>query len=253
MQPNQIPTPPIEMVMPPVNSVIALICYVLLGAFTLWTLYECRRTRSPVTILMLIGGTLAIAQEPLLAHIGSFWYPDIGPAPVMRVFNVSIPLWAVAAYGLYVGGLSILVYRKMVVGMTAKSLWIAYFSIWVFNIGLELPGLSLGIYRYYGDPPFNFFGFPLTWAITNSAIPMLASAVMVGFKDFLTGPRLLLIVPLMVMIGMAAEGATGLPTWLAMNSGSGSGVKLAGAFTTLGMSLLITHMVSLKFCKPAKY
>jgi hypothetical protein len=203
-----------------------------------------------VTILILLGGTLAVIQEPLLAHIGSFWYPQIGPEPVLRAFNVSIPLWAVAAYGLYMGGLTILVYRKMVVGMTSKQLWTAYFLIWVFSAGLELPGLNLGIYRYYGDPPFNFFGFPLTWAITNSAIPMIASAVFVGYKDFLTGMRVWLVVPLMPMIGMGAEGATGLPTWLAMNAGVGAGVKLAAAFTTLGMSLLITYMVSLKFCKP---
>ena len=238
------------MVMPPANTVIAAICYALLAAFAVWTLLEARRTKSPVSVLILLGGIVTILQEPLLAHVGSFWYPAIGSEAVLRVFNVSIPPWAVAAYGLYVGGLTVLVHRKMSGGMTAKQLWTAYFLIWAFNCGLELPGLNLNIYRYYGEPPFNILGFPLTWAMTNVAIPMFASAVLIAYKDFLTGARALLIVPLMPMMGMAAEGATGFPTWLAMNSGSDTGTKFFAAGTTLLFSLLVTYMISLKFCKP---
>ena len=248
---NQIPAPPVDMVMPPVNATVAIICYVLLALFTAWTLVESKRKQSPVPILILLGGVLTILQEPILGHVGSFWYPEIGPAPFFRAFNVSIPLWAVAAYGLYVGGLTVLVHRRMSAGMTVKQLWTVYFLIWVFNLGLELPGLNLGIYRYYNDPPFNVFGFPMIWAMTNVAIPVFASAVLIAYKDFLTGARALLILPLMPMMGMAAEGATGFPSWLALNSGVGSGTKFFAACTTLGMSLLVTYMISLKFCKPA--
>ena len=246
---NQITPPPIDMVMPPANTVIAVVCYVLLGAFMLWTLVESNRTRSPVPFLIMLGGLVTSFQEPFLAHVGSFWYPEIGSPTVMRFFNVSIPPWAIAAYGLYVGGLTVLVHRKMSTGITAKQLWTMYFMIWGFNLGLELPGLNLDIYRYYGDPPFNILGFPMTWAMTNVAIPMFASAVLIAYKDFLSGLRSLLIIPLMLMMGVAAEAATGLPTWLAMNGGAGAGAKFAAACITLSFSLLITHMISLKFCK----
>jgi hypothetical protein len=250
---NQIPTPPVDMVMPPANTIIAIICYVLLAAFAAWTLFEARRTRSPIPILILIGGLFTALQEPILGHVGSFWYPEIGPAPVLRAFNVSIPLWAVAVYGLYVGGLSVLVYRKLKSGLTPRQLWAACFLIWAFNLGLELPGLNLGIYRYYGDPTFNVFGFPLCWAMTNATIPMFVAAVLIAYQDILTGARTLLILPMMPMMGIAAEAATGFPMWLSMNSGSGASTKLLAGLATLGLSLLLTYLISLKFCQPAHY
>ncbi len=251
MLPNQLPPPPVNMVMPPANTIIALICYVLLAAFAVWTVFEAKRVRSAIPVLILLGGILTALQEPILGHVGAFWYPQIGPKPVLRAFNISLPLWAVAAYGLYVGGLSVLVHRKVAAGVTAKQLWTAYFLIWFFNLGLELPGLHLHIYHYYGEQPFDVFGFPMTWAMTNVTIPMFVSAVLVGYKDFLTGWRMLLILPMMPMMGIAAEGGTGFPVWLAMNSNVGMPVKTFAACVTLGMSLLVTYMISLKFCIPA--
>ena len=245
---NQIPAAPVGMVMPPANGVIAVICFVLLAAFTVWAANEARRTRSPVPLLILLGGTLTALVEPLLDHVGAIWYPQYGASPVMRAFNISLPVWAIAAYGLYVGALSTLVYRRMIAGMTPQQLWSAYFLIWVFNIGLELPGLNLNIYRYYGDPPFNLFGFPLCWAITNVTIPLLVAAVLTGYQELFVGVRALLIVPIVPMLGAAGEAASGWPVWLALNSGVGPGVKIVAGLITLSFSLLIAYLISLKFC-----
>jgi hypothetical protein len=239
------------MVMPRANDVIAVACFVLLAAFAVWTLIEVKRTRSAVPMLILIGGMLTAIVEPILDHVGAIWYPQIGSTAVFRAFNISLPIWAIAAYGLYVGALSSLIYRKMSGGMTARQLWIIYFSIWVFSLGLELPGLNFGIYRYYGDQPFNIFGFPLWWAMTNVTIPVLSAAVLNGYQQLLVGARSVLILALLPMIGAAGEAASGWPMWLALNSAVGPEVKLVAGFMTLGMSMLIVYLVSLKFCKPS--
>jgi hypothetical protein len=248
---NQLPTPPVDMVMPAANTAIAIICYVLLACFACWAAYEGRRTRSAIPLLVLVGGALTALNEPLLDHVGAIWYPQFGPAPVFRAFNVSLPVWAVAAYGLYVGGLSNIVYKWMSKGMSRTQLWSAYFSIWVFNLGLELPGLNLGIYRYYGDPALNFFGFPLCWAMTNVTIPILVSSVLIGYRGLFVGARALLLLPLVPMIGAAAESAAGWPSWLSLNAGVGPTTKLLAAFATLGCSMLITYLVGIKVCAKA--
>jgi hypothetical protein len=46
----------------------------------------------------------------------------------------------------------------------------------------------------------------------------------------------------------SAEIASGWPMWLALNSGDGYRATYFAALLTLGFSLLITYLVSLKFC-----
>lgn len=246
---NQIPPAPVDMVMPPANDWVAVVTLTLLALFTAWTVRECWRDKSPVMLLILIGGTASFPIETIVDHVGAIWYPQHGAKTVFRAFNVSLSIWVVAAWGLYVGALSALLYRKMAAGITVKQLWTAYFSIWGFSLLLELPGLNLGIYHYYADQPFNILGFPLWWAMTNVTILVLVAAVINGYKDFFAGAKLVLIPVVVTMISAGAEAATSYPMWLALNSGSGPSTKLLCGFVTLGMSLLLVHMVSLKFCK----
>lgn len=250
---NQIPLPPVDMQMPAqANDIYALITYSLLALFALWTLRESLRMRSPLLLLILLGGTLSCMIEPIVDHVGGVWWPQYGAEHVFRAFNVAIPVWVVAAWGLYVGALATLLYRKMAAGITVKQLWVAYFAIWGFSLLLELPGLHLGLYRYYADQPFNVLGFPLWWAMTNVSILVIAAAILTGYREFFTGVKMLLVVPLMPMVSAGAEAATGFPMWLALNTGTGPTGKFAAGLMTLGLSLMVVHMVSLKFCVPPR-
>ena len=126
-----------------------------------------------------------------------------------------------------------------------------YGLFWLANFALEMPGLNLGIYYYYGDQPFKLLGFPLWMAMTNAVMPILAGAVLNLFKDVLTGPRVLLAIPLMPMITATPQIAIGWPTWLALNSGGGPMVTHAAALVSLGLSITVVYLIGSKVCVTA--
>jgi hypothetical protein len=244
---NQLPAPPVDMVMPFANDVYSIATLVSLALFAAWTIYQCFRDKSPILLLILIGGVLCFLQEPIMDHVGAVWYPYINQSfTVFRAFNVSVPLWVVPGYGLFVGAVSVVLYRKMMAGMTATQLWKFYFVVWLLDLLLELPGLNLGTYIYFGHAALSVFGFPMTWAMTNTCIVFLTAALLVSFKDFFVGPKLLLIPVVVTMANGAAQASAGYPVWLTLNSGADSVLKLFAAIVTLGMSLLIVHGISLK-------
>ena len=249
---NQLPPPPVDMIMPPANDFFSVATLALLALLTAWTVYQCWRVKSPMYLLILIGGTLCFLQEPIVDHLGAVWYPQHQQGfTVWRAFNVSLPLWVIPGYGLYVGGLAVYLYRKMSVGMTVKRLWVTYFLIWMVSLVMELPQLQAGTYVYFGDVPFKIGGFPLTWAMTNATIMMLSAAVLVAYKDFLVGPKLILVPIIVQMANAAAQMANGYPIFLALNSGAGSGTTLVAGCVTIGFCFLMIHMIGLKICKRA--
>jgi len=249
---NQIPAPPVDMVMPAYNTMIASSNFVVLGLVTIWSLYESRRTQTLLPLMIMIGAALSAFEEPIFDIVGAVWYPEHGQTPFFRAFNVSISMWLIPAYGWYIGGLGNLMYRKIGAGLTMSQLVMYYFLFWGANLALELPGLNLGIYQYYGDQPFKLFGFPLWMAMTNSVMPILGGALFNLYKDVLTGPRVLLTIPLMTMVTGIPQVAIGWPTWLALNYGGGMAATHVGALLSLGLSFTAVYLIGSKVCVPAK-
>jgi hypothetical protein len=213
---NQIPLPPVEMVMPPINTFVAVANFVLLIGVTVWVAMESRRTRSAVPLLILAGAALTSLQEPIYDIVGAVWYPDHGTVAYIRAFNVSIPIWLIPGYAWYIGGLGNYMVKIVRQGVT-RPLWQYYFVFWVANFALEMPGLNLGIYRYYGDQPFRVLGFPLWMAVTNGLMPL--------------------------MVG-ATQSAAGWPTWLALNSRVGVAGASVAAVISLGLAFCIIYLLS---------
>jgi len=245
---NQIPAPPIDMVMPPINGIVAVANFVVLAIVLLFVVREALRTRSAVPLLIVVGCTLTCVSEPIYDFVGSVWYPHYGTTALVRDFNVSIPLWMIPAYGWYMGGLGNLMYRKIGNGISVRHLWMFYFLFWVANLCMEVPALNLGVYKYYGDQPFRIFGFPLWMAMTNSLMPILIGTVCNVLRDVLVGPRAFFTVILMPMLIGMPQIAAGWPTWMALNGGVGLvGTHLA-ALVTFGFSISIVYLLSTKIC-----
>jgi len=241
---NQIPAPPVDMVMPSINTVVAIANFVVLAVVTVFVAREARRTRSWIPLLILVGAALASLQEPIYDIVGAVWYPERGTVSFNRAFNVSVPLWLIPGYAWYIGGLGNVMYRKMRAGSVHRPLWQYYFLFWLANFALEMPGLNLGIYRYYGDQPFRVLGFPLWMAVTNGLMPIMLGALFNRLRDVLVGPAALLAVVLVPMVVGATQIAAGWPTWLALNSGLGPGGTLAGALLSLGLALSVIYLLS---------
>jgi hypothetical protein len=240
---NQIPVPPVDMAMPPINDAIAAANFVVLAIVAYFVAREARRSRSLIPVFLLLGAALSSLQEPIYDIVGAVWYPQYGTTAYLRAFNVSIPLWLIPGYSWYIGGLGNLMYRKMRDGVTARELWIYYFLFWGANFVLELPGLNLDIYRYYGHQPFKVLGFPLWMAMTNGLMPLLIGALFNALRGVLTGPTAWLTVVLVPMVVGAAQIAAGWPVWLALNAGLGVAGTDVAALASLGLAFAIIHLL----------
>lgn len=249
---NQIPVPPLDMVMPPVYGLMLAANFVVLALVMVWIMKEARRTNSAIPLLIMAGATVASLTECLWDVLGAVWYPQYGHTPMYRLFNVSVPLWMLAAYPCYLGGQGYWIYKRLGEGMSQSQLWKFYAFAWIMNFLLEIPVLQLGVYVYHGPQPFVLFGFPLWQAMGNSLMPILIGTIVFAWRDILTGARSLLVIPIVPMAQILALGGVGWPTWLALNSGRGHEVTYPAAIVSFGLSLMMVYMVSVKVCSPAQ-
>jgi len=252
MLPNQLATPPTDMVMSPHYSLILTVNFVLFAMVLLWVINDSRKSRRVLPLMILLGAMVASLQECLYDVFCNVWYAQYGATPMYRIFNISVPLWMLPAYGWYIGGLGYFMYKKFRDGITAGQVWKLYALFWVANLLLEVPALQIGnIYAYYGNQPFELLGFPVWMAATNSLPPILFGITFSALDDVLRGPRAIFAVAIAPMIVGAGEMAAGWPMFLALNSGVGVNVTRAAALVTLALSLLVTYLATLKFVRPA--
>ena len=246
---DQIPKPPTEMVMSVHYDAILAVNVVLLASIMVWIVREAIRSGRALPVLFMGGAAIASLLECIFDVMVLVWWPHYGPAPEYRFLNISVPLWMLAAYPWYIGGMGYFAYRGFRDGISRAGLWKLYFFGWIANFALEMPPLQIGnIYAYYGDQPFRVLGFPMWMAMTNCLMPILAGALIASLDDVLRGPRSLMVLALVPMAVGSAEIATGWPIWLALNSGLGYGATYAAGVAVLGLSLMTTYLVSLKFC-----
>ena len=249
---NQIPAAPTDMVMSPWYGPILALNFAILTIVLIWIVKESRRHGNFIPVLIVVGAALASLHECIYDVMVLVWYPQYGHTPLYRAFNISVPVWMLAAYPWYIGGMGYWMFKKLNQGMSTQQLWKLYVFAWGANMFLEIPALQIGnIYTYYGNQPFQILGFPLWMAMTNSLMPILLGALVYALRDVLTGGRTLMIIPLVPMATGTAQIVAGWPVWFALNSGAGYGVTHAAALVTLGLSLMVTYLVGAKFCKPA--
>ncbi len=248
---NQIPVPPLDMVMPPIYSQMLVSNFVVLALVMVWVIRDTRRSGSAIPIFIMGGAVVASLTECIWDTLGAVWYPQHGHVPLYRIFNVSVPLWMLAAYPCYLGGLGNYVYKRLNEGMTQSQFWKFYALAWFANFLLEIPVLQMGVYVYHGPQPFMLFGFPLWQAMGNSLMPVVIGTTVYVWRDLFRGAGGLLILLVVPVAQVIALGGIGWPTMLAMNSGHGYEVTYPAAVLSFGLSLLMGYMISSKVCGPA--
>jgi hypothetical protein len=250
MLPNQVPEPPIDMVMPPVYGHLLIVNFAVLAVVMVWILKEAGRTRSFTPILIVVGAAVASITESIWDVLGAVWYPQFGHTPLYRFFNICVPIWVLPAYAFYLGGQGYWVYRKLVKGMTRAQFWKFYAFVWGTNVLIEIPALRMGVYVYHGPQPLMLFGFPLTQAMGNALMPILIGTMVFAWREFFVGARSLLIIPAVPIAMVTALGGVEWPMFLAVNSGRGYETTYPAAIVTLALSLMVAYMVNVKVCQP---
>lgn len=215
---------------------------VLSGAYCIWGAIK---EKSSVPIWIFLGGGIAYIMEPFMGVMGLVWYPPEGMSYVFESIGRPVPWFGFLAYLWFLGGMSFFVYDRVKKGITTRGLWRLYLILVVVEIVLEVPGLNMGVYTYYGNQPFVFMKFPLWFPFLNAAAPVLAGALvfkMLPFIKPILRPVIIYAVPLansVVMVG------AGLPVEFMLNTNASLWATRVMGFLTIALACFMVYVVTL--------
>ena len=202
-----------------------------------------RRSGSVVGFLLLLAGAATVINEPVVDVLGLCWFADRGSIALFKAWGVTIPIFMLPVYCWYVGGQALLAYIAISAGATTQRLFRLYAIFAAVNVALELPGLNMGIYAYYGNQPFEAFGFPFWWPVCNALMPIVMATLALKLLPYLAGFRRPLVILLGPMAAGMTNGAIAIPVWVALNCGAPLWGTTLAALVSLGFGLTLAFLV----------
>lgn len=249
MNPKIFPQVPWEAIMPPGPQMMLTALSALMLVLSIWfVVKETRRRGDLVPIYAFLGGGLIIIYEPLGDILANVLYPVHGQLTWIDLFGRPIPVFIGLLYFWYMSVPAIYFVKQVEQGLSTPRLWRLYFFTLAIAVGIELVGVNVGAWVYYGPHPFMFFGVPLWCPVTYSGFLMSISIglqlmvtglnrkhhwlVMFGVPVFMCGGHLAISLP-----AAAALFSTADPMWIWL-----------GGTASICMSLLLVYVASLAFC-----
>lgn len=240
------PQPPAGMVMPQTPQLIFLVFvhipFVVLLALAVRAYVK---DRSVAPLFFLAGGAFATVFEPIVDVLGLCFFPREAQWVGLEILGRPVPVFMWAVYSWFIGGQAFLLWQAMRRGiLTRRRLWQFWGIAWVVNAALELPGLLMHVYTYYGAQPFEVFGFPLWWPAINATMPIAAAFAAHQLWPHLTGWRVLAIVPLVPMADGLINGAIGWPVWATLNTNVGYPGTYPAAMVTFALAAFTVWIIT---------
>ena len=193
------------------------------------------RKRDPLLLLFLAGGLVTCVFEPMIDILGMCYFPAKGQWTVFTIYDRPIPFFIPIVYAFFVGGLGYVCYRFFSRGVTVGRVWRLWTVLFLMTTLVETPGIVAGVYRYYGEQPFNFWGLPLWWSVVNAFIPLAAGAFVFYFKPWLTGWRIIGVIAIVPMTDGFGYGGIAWPVFSALNSAHGYVATYPAAILMTGL------------------
>jgi hypothetical protein len=163
------------------------------------------------------------------------WHPRPGQWVAFDTFE-PVPVWGVFVYMALFGGIPYLMFQAFQRGVTAKQIWTWIGVFWVADIAVEIPALHFGMYDYFGNPPFEVAGLPMYWFAINIGGPLETALLLFVFAHRFSGPRMLLLLPLPMILDAAGSVGAGWPIFSALHAEASTPVKYACALATFAIA-----------------
>lgn len=208
--------------------------------------------RGPLLLYCVIGGAIASSFEAIVNVLGTMIYAEDGIWTAYSTLDRKIPVLIPLAYAWFVGGQAYLCYRLYARGIDRRSLFGLWVLFAVVDMVIETPGLLADVYKYYGNQPFDFWGFPFWYGWANALMPMIAGALIFKLSPYFdTAWKRLAVIPLLPMADGTAYAAVSWPVWSTLNTSLGYWATYLAALVTLGLALLVVWILSLAVCRVA--
>jgi hypothetical protein len=236
------------------RSQVSIFLAICCGIALIYCIKDWFDTGKPVLSFLMLGGLLAIVNEPLLNVVAAVWYQRSDQFMVLQLLGRPMPLWVTL---LYMGGYGICgiwAYQCIKRGITRKKLFVLWILIACIDIVLETVFTSIpGLYVYYGHQPLRLMQFPLWWPPINALVVVMSSSIAYLLTPHLRGWRWC-VAPIIVPISqMMSYGATAVPGCIAVNGDlSWIVVQLLGV-CTYALAVLMVYWISQFVASDSRY
>ena len=240
-----LPQPPVDQPLDPTGqTVLTIATSVVALGFVLFTVRLCRQRRTWAPALLMASGVLCLVLEPVYDDQFHIWFHDRGQMwGTYSAYGMTQPVWVPITYAWCYGGLALLVWRRLVTGMTRSGLLrMTGMLLAIFTV-FELVGINLGVYTYFGDHPFRLFGLPIWVEIPNTVLTVVAAVAFARLEPVLRGfgrAALLAVVP--AAFAMLSFGAA-FPTLVVISeAGRPTALVYAATMISLALSVAMLHL-----------
>ncbi|MET0985846.1 MAG: hypothetical protein ABW034_10610, partial [Steroidobacteraceae bacterium] len=228
--------------MPLTAQTVMLYVFSVLGVVTLlWSLYRSKVEQSLAPLMYCIGGAITCFLEPIFTRLLDATHAQIGQQVAYEALGQVVPWHAAISYTFYFG----FAYLYLIPAFkekryTARAIWIIVVAVTASAWLYEVPLIRIGLWKYYGEQPYQIFGVqPFYWSAASGAMLLVPTALIALFAHRLQGWRSTLIVPLASIGAMGTAAGTCWPIWFALNSPYGYGFKVVCATLTILFSILV--------------
>lgn len=170
--------------------------------------------RDVLPIVTCISAVICSLNEPIFDILGKITYAENNPI-AFTAFGRSIPWFLVIGYIAWVGLFPYVIAGWMAAGWSNRRLYVVSVLGTLSVVGTEIVNRFLHGWKYYGDPPLQFFGGVAAMA----SVPLVAGFLLYALAFPATGLRRVLaglFIPLLSLPMMFAS--TGLPLYIALYS-----------------------------------
>jgi hypothetical protein len=235
-----VPSPPFDTYYgATISNIATMILFTITAIWVIAGLFDYRKTKSPVLLMLSISGFLCDFIEPYLDVMGGcFW----AISPNLTLFTIlgrpmslfSLSAWA--GFGASMTCIPYLMIRMVIQKRKPTSwLWLTFIIAGLVDVGFEEIMLNMhGLYVYYGNQPLILLNkFPWYYTTLNGGGLFLAAALAYHYRAQLSGWKALLILLLVPMCEGANYGFTAMPAWIVVNGQYGWLTTQAGGLLTV--------------------
>jgi hypothetical protein len=247
-----VPTPP-QMEMPETAQALFTIWLGLpLAAMLYIAIRKIQSGEGPLMLYCIIGGAFASLWEATVNVLGTMSYAEDGIWTAYTMYDRKIPVLIPLAYSWFVGGQAYIIFRLFQRGVSRRRVFEIWGVLFLINIVIETPGLLANAYEYYGNQPWDFWGFPFWYGWANPMAPIIAAAAIYKLWPHIQrGVARLAVIPIVFMSFGIGYAAISLPLWATLNDTDlGYGFTYAASLVTLGLALLVLWLVSIVVARP---
>ncbi len=199
-----------------VGLTFGLILFVVLP----WAIRRATRDGEYLPLFALGAGSLCCLGEPMYDLVGHVRWAQNLPGPAFHNFGIDIPLMIPPSYSIFMGLEAYWIWTIIQRGVDRRSFMLLYLAIAASDAIFEYPGVTMGVWEYYGSQPMEFYKFPFLWAAINGAGICTIGVLLHFVWDAVEGRgwQRVAVLPVGLVGFTAGMVSTGMPAFLAMNA-----------------------------------